>query len=189
VFLPGVKRVRLMFHLLRQLDATCGSHIQSQSGSFMARFSITLIAVLFSGALACAQQAPDSGPLFSSDLIAWSFMQQPQQPEQQPAHQQPAPDPNPETKPAQNPTPDQPSSPSSGEAKDPADNQAPTAQTFTGTISKDTDNYVLKVSETASYKLDNQQQVQEYDGQRVRVTGTLDSSINLIHVDRIEPIS
>jgi Protein of unknown function (DUF5818) len=155
----------------------------------MARCSITLIAVLFSAPLACAQQAPDSGPLFSSDLIAWSSMQEPQQPEQQPAHQQPAPDPNPETKPPQNPTPAQPSSPSSQHAKNPADNQAPTAQTFTGTISKDTDNYVLKVSETASYKLDNQQQVQEYDGQRVRVTGTLDSSVNLIHVDRIEPIS
>jgi Protein of unknown function (DUF5818) len=189
LFLPGVKRVRPIFRLLRQLDATCGSHIQQQSRTFMARCSITLIAVLFSAALACAQQAPDSGPLFSSDLIAWSSMQEPQQPEQQPAHQQPAPDPNPETKPPQNPTPAQPSSPPPQHAKNPADNQAPTAQTFTGTISKDTDNYVLKVSETSSYKLDNQQQVQEYDGQRVRVTGTLDSSINLIHVDRIEPIS
>jgi hypothetical protein len=155
----------------------------------MTRFSITLIAVLFSGALACAQQAPDSGQLFSSDLIAWSFMQQPQQPEQQPAHQQPAPDPNPETKPPQNPTPAQPSSPSSRQTKNSADEQAPTAQTFTGTISKGTDSFVLKVSETASYKLDNQQQVQQYDGQRVRVIGTLDSSVNLIHVDRIEPIS
>jgi len=145
--------------------------------------SITLTLVIFSGTLAIAQQAPeDKDKLFSSDLIAWSFMQEPQQPEQQPAHQQPMPDSNPETQPAQN-TPSQPGSQNSTQS------QAPTAQTFTGTISKDANNFVLKASETTSYKLDNQQQVQEYEGQRVRVTGTLDRSINLIHVDRIEPLS
>jgi hypothetical protein len=154
----------------------------------MTRWSITLTLVIFSGALARAQQAPDDkDKLFSSDLIAWSFMQEPQQPEQQPAHLQPTPDPNPETQPAQNPTPGQPSGP--GAAQSSSQTEAPTAQTFTGTVSKDADNFVLKVSETTSYKLDNQQQVQEYEGQRVRVTGNLDQSINLIHVDRIEPLS
>ena len=67
--------------------------------------------------------------------------------------------------------------------------QAPAAQSFVGVISKDADSYTLKVSANTSYKLDNQRQVQEYEGQRVRVTGTLDSSINLIHVDKIEPLS
>jgi hypothetical protein len=150
----------------------------------MTRWSITIIEVVFWGVLACAQQAPD-GQVFSSDLIAWSFMQQPQSPEQKPSRQQPTPDPNPETQPAQNPA--QASSP--GQAQSPAQGQAQAAQTFTGTVSKEADSFVLKVSDTASYKLDNQQQVQEYQGQRVRVTGTLDPSINLIHVDRIEPIS
>jgi len=37
--------------------------------------------------------------------------------------------------------------------------------------------------------LDNQQEVQQYEGKRVRVTGTLESSINLIHVDKIEPVT
>jgi hypothetical protein len=85
------------------------------------------------------------------------------------------------------PHPAQPSSP--GQAQSPAQGQAQAAQTFTGTVSKEADSFVLKVSDTASYKLDNQEQVQEYQGQRVRVTGTLDPSINLIHVDRIEPLS
>ena len=149
----------------------------------MIRWSITLTLLIFSGTLAIAEQAPDEkDKLFSSDLIAWSFMQEPQQLEQQQAHQQPTPDPNPETQPAQNP-PSQPGRQSSTQS------QPPTAQTFTGTVSKDAYNFVLKVSKTTSYKLDNQQQVQEYEGLRVRVTGTLDQSINLIHVDRIEPLS
>lgn len=153
----------------------------------MKAWFLTVSTIVFLGAAAVAQEAPDR--LFSSDLIAWSAMQQPQEPEQKPAHQQPAPDPSPETQPAQNPTPAQPSSPSSPKEQGSSDNQAPTAQTFTGTVSKDASNFVLKVSETTSYKLDNQQQVQQYEGQRVRVTGTLDQSINLIHVDRIEPLS
>ena len=142
------------------------------------------IAVLFSGTLLIAQEAPRH--VLSSDLIAWSFMQQPQEPEQQPSHQQPTPEPSPETKPAQNPTPTQ---PSAGQEQSAAQEQAEPAQSFTGTVSKDADSFVLKVSDTTSYKLDNQQQVQQYEGQRVRVTGILDRSINLIHVDRIEPIS
>ena len=48
---------------------------------------------------------------------------------------------------------------------------------------------MLKVSETTSYKLDNQEEVQQYEGKRVKVTGTLDPAINLIHVDQIEPMS
>lgn len=58
-----------------------------------------------------------------------------------------------------------------------------------GTVSKDSDSFVLRVSASTSYKLDNPEQVQQYLGQRVRVTGTLERAINLIHVDRIEPIS
>ena len=159
-------------------------HIQVEiAKSAMTRWSPTLTLVIFSATLAIAQRGPDDkDKLFSSDLIAWSVMQEPQQPEQQPAHQQPTPDPNPETQPAQSP-PSQPGTQSATQ------NHALTAQTFTGTVSKDANNFVLKVSETTSYKLDNQQQVQEYEGQRVRVTGTLDQSVNLIHVDRIEPLS
>ena len=140
-------------------------------------------ALVFSASLLAAQDS--HAKLFSSDLIAWSSMQQPTVPEQKPQHQQPTPDPNPQSQPAPDPTanPQTQQSPSSTQT-----NTSP-AQTFTGTISKEADSFTLKVSDTSSYKLDNQQQVQEYVGQRVRVTGTLDPASNLIHVERVEPMS
>jgi len=155
----------------------------------MKSWSVIIIGFVFCSAIAFAQEPAHPGELFSSDLVLWSSMQEPQQPEQDHAHQQPTPDPNPETQPVPNPTPSQPgtqhASPSTAESQD----KSPTAQTFTGTISKEVDNYVLKVSDSTSYKLDSQDHVQPFEGKRVQVTGTLDSSINLIHVDKVEPIS
>ncbi len=146
--------------------------------------SISIGIVLVLGRLATAENPQDSH-FFSSDLVAWSAMQQPTAPEQSQTRQQPKPEPVPETQPSQQPT-----VPKAGKSSaTSAGTQAPTADTFTGTVSKEADGFTLKVSETTSYKLDNQQQVQQYDGQRVRVTGTLDPSINLIHVDKIEPLS
>jgi len=151
--------------------------------------SVVIAGFVFCSAVAFAQEPAHPSQLFSSDLVLWSSMQEPQQPEQDHPHQQPTPEPTPETQPAPNPTPSQPgahkASPSTQESQD----QNPTAQTFTGTISKEADSYVLKVSDSTSYKLDNQDQVQPFEGRRVQVTGTLDRSINLIHVDKVEPMS
>jgi len=137
-------------------------------------------------------QATD-GQLFSSDLVQWSYMQEAQQPEPGQTKQTPTPEPSPETQPAPKPAPSPSSHPAEpspdSSANSASSGQAPSAQTFTGTISKESSSFVLKVSETASYKLDNSSDVQRYEGKRVKVTGTLDSSINLIHVDTIEPIS
>lgn len=157
----------------------------------MKRWSIIPILV---AAFPFAVAAQSFGDLFSSDLVHWSYMQEPQQPESRPRQQPtptPTPEPTPETQPAQNPTTSSPAEHTPGQPSpnSAANSQYPTAQTFVGVISKDADSYTLKVSANTSYKLDNQQQVQEYEGQRVRVTGTLDSSINLIHVDKIEPLS
>jgi hypothetical protein len=158
--------------------------------AIMKRWSI-LLTLLFSGTLLIGQAAP--GQALSSDLIAWSFMQQPQEPEQPPAQHPPGPDPAPETTPAQNPTTTAPNprstTPAAKNEQSAAQGQSEPAQTFMGTVSKEEDSFVLKVSDTTSYKLDNQQQVQQYEGRRVRVTGILDRALNLIHVDLIEPIS
>jgi hypothetical protein len=154
----------------------------------MKSWSVIIAGFVFCSAIALAQEPAHPGQVFSSDLVLWSSMQEPQQPEQDHPHQQPTPEPNPETQPAPNPTPSQPgqqTSPSTPASQD----KSPTLQTFTGTISKEADNYVLKVSDSTSYKLDSQDQVQPFEGKRVQVTGTLDSSINLIHVDKVEPIS
>jgi Protein of unknown function (DUF5818) len=148
----------------------------------------SLIAFLGFASFAVAQQDSPRSP-FSSDLVLWSYMQQPQQPEQDQPRQTPTPDPTPETQPAQNPTPSQPSQPGQVPPAPEPQAQPSTAQVFTGVISRQAENYLLKVSETISYKLDNQQEVQQYEGKRVRVTGTLDASINLIHVDKVEPLA
>lgn len=148
----------------------------------MIRWSISLFGTIaFLGCLAAAQASPSH--MFSSDLIAWSGMQQPTSPEQQPQRQQPTPDPDPQSQPAPSPNAQAPAAPSSTETS------TSPAQTFTGTIGKEADSFTLKVSDTSSYKLDNQEQVQQYVGQRVRVTGTLDPASNLIHVERVEPMS
>ena len=152
----------------------------------MRRWLILVFGFVFCAAMAFAQEPAHPGQLFSSDLVAWSFMQQPQQPEQSHSKQQP--EPTPETQPSQNPTPAQPSEHQTGPSTQES-NQAPTAQTFTGTISKEADSYVLKVSDSSSYKLDNQSCVQPYEGRRVQITGALDRALNLIHVDKVEPMS
>lgn len=148
--------------------------------------SVIIAGFVFCSALAFAQEPAHPGQVFSSDLVLWSYMQEPQQLEQDHPHQLPTPDPNPETQPAPNPTPAQ---PGTHHASPESQDKSPTAQTFTGMISKEVDQYVLKVSDSTSYKLDAQEQVQPFEGKRVQVTGTLDSSINLIHVDKVEPIS
>jgi hypothetical protein len=154
----------------------------------MNRWSISIGLALIC-MLSCAALAQDSSSpnLFSSDLVAWSGMQQPTAPEtRNPSRQQPTPDPDPQSQPAPDPSSNSRKSSSSATQ---SNSQAPSTQSFTGTIAKDGDNFTLKVSGSSSYKLDNDQQVQQYQGQRVRVTGTLDQSINLIHVEKIEPLT
>ncbi|MCU1272277.1 MAG: hypothetical protein JWN74_3571 [Acidobacteriaceae bacterium] len=156
----------------------------------MKSWSVVIAGFIFCSAVAYAQEPAHPGQVFSSDLVLWSSMQEPQQPEQQDrTHQQPTPEPAPETQPAQNPTPAQPGAHKASPSTQGSQDQDPTAQTFTGTISKEADSYVLKVSGATFYKLDSQDQVQPFEGRRVQVTGTLDRSINLIHVDKVEPLS
>ena len=155
----------------------------------MKNWSAIIAGFVFCSAVGFAQEPSHPGQLFSSDLVLWSYMQEPQQPEQDHPHQQPTPEPNPETQPAPNPTPAQPGTRPAAPSTPESQGQNPTAQTFSGIISKESDSYVLKVSDSTSYKLDAQNQVQPFEGRRVQVTGTLDTSINLIHVDKVEPIS
>ena len=148
---------------------------------------VTIASLAFCSLAACAQEPAHPAQALSSDLIAWSYMQEPQQPE--PQRQQPTHEPSPETQPAPNPTTTAPGEQQASPATPGSQSQPPTAQTFTGIISKEADSYVLKVSDTTSYKLDNEQQIQPYEGRRVQVTGTLNRSLNLIHVDKVEPLS
>jgi Protein of unknown function (DUF5818) len=57
------------------------------------------------------------------------------------------------------------------------------SQTFTGTIVKAGDKYVLQDTASGStYDIDHQEQLKQYEGKKVRVHGTLDSSGKMIHL-------
>src|ERR1700680_4979927 len=63
------------------------------------------------------------------------------------------------------------------------------AQTFMGTVLRDGEKFVLSDSPTKTrYTLDNPKKASSYEGKTVKVTGTLDSGSNLIHVETIEGV-
>jgi|SRR5579862_3248753 len=65
----------------------------------------------------------------------------------------------------------------------------PEAKTFTGTILKSGEGFVLSDSATKSrYMLDKQDKVRPYEGKKVKVTGTIDVANNVIHIETIEEI-
>lgn len=137
---------------------------------------------------------PGAQDLAGSDLIAWSGMQSPKP--VPPSGQQPlGPDPQAETQPQRNPTPSPESAPEkiAAPAQSSNQNQTPAARTFLGTISKQSDAYVLK-TEATSYQLDAQDKAKQFDGQKVRVIGILHPSgqsiqVQSIQVQSIDPIS
>ena len=63
------------------------------------------------------------------------------------------------------------------------------ATTFTGTIVKDGENYVLRDSSGGIYKLDDSSRAQAFEGKTVKVTGKLDANSKLIHVDSIQALA
>jgi len=64
------------------------------------------------------------------------------------------------------------------------------AATFTGTIAKNGERFVLKDEAGKTwYDLDDQKSAGKFAGKRVRVTGTLDASNNTIRVQSIEEAS
>lgn len=66
--------------------------------------------------------------------------------------------------------------------------QASDSQTFTGKVAKSGSKLVLQDSATkATYALDDQDTAKRFEGQAVKVTGTLDPKTNTIRVANIEP--
>jgi hypothetical protein len=95
-----------------------------------------------------------------------------------------------ESKPAQDPQ----AQPTQSQPADHNTQASPTsaqsAKEFTGTIVKEKGAMMLKDSASnMSYKVDDESKVKDYEGKQVKVTGTLDSSSNVIHVDSIQVIS
>jgi hypothetical protein len=107
-----------------------------------------------------------SGPLHAWQTSSPSEQQYPtqQQPQQQPGQ-----------------TPDQSGQKAAPDSQD--QSQQPGVQVFTGVIAKSGDKYVLQDSASGNtYDIDHQEQVKQFEGKKVRVHGTLDSSGKMIHV-------
>jgi len=65
----------------------------------------------------------------------------------------------------------------------------PKTKTFSGTILKNGDNFVLNDSANKlSFVLDDAKKASQYEGKKVKVTGTVDVATNILHVETIEEI-
>jgi hypothetical protein len=108
------------------------------------------------------QPAPASD-IVGPQLIAWSQLQKPQ--------------------------PVSPMISQSAQSSQREESQSNPAQTLTGTVVKDGGQYVLKVSDSTAYRLDDQEKAKQYEGKQVKIAGTLDAAGNTFHVTSIELIS
>jgi uncharacterized protein YdeI (BOF family) len=103
-------------------------------------------------------------------------------PAQQPDAQQSQPANNQQPDAQQPPSkPDQTAPPANGSSA----NSQSSAQTFTGTVvkAKSGDKYMFQEDATGKiYDIDHQDQVQKFDGKKVKVHGTLDPDTKTIHV-------
>jgi len=61
--------------------------------------------------------------------------------------------------------------------------------TFTGIVMKNGEEYVLRDSSGSVYKLDDSSRAQSFEGKTVKITGRLDASAKMIHVDTIQAIA
>ena len=130
--------------------------------------------------MALAQGAhPKMDMKAGTELIAWT---QDQKPVPTPATQATPPDQKPQTE-----TPTSPAG--SAQSSQDTQKQPAAAQSFTGTIVKSGDTYVLKTSDNMTYQLDDQSRAKDYEGKQVQVTGSLDSSNNTIKVQDIKSSS
>jgi cytoskeletal protein RodZ len=149
-----------------------------QTLSFLAAFAFAMICW---GSTLNAQNAPSTSP-----------DRQAQQPSSSPDTTPPQSTPETQASSSQSPssqTPDTttppPSSqtPESGAQGSTSDSGAAAGtQTFSGTVTKQGDKYVLKDDSGKTYDIDHQDEVKKFEGKRVRVQGTLDASTNKIMV-------
>ena len=66
----------------------------------------------------------------------------------------------------------------------------PESKMFSGTIIKNGDNFVLTdAANKLSYVLDDAKKASQYEGKKVKVTGTVDKTTNMIHVETIQEIA
>src|ERR1700747_864634 len=83
----------------------------------------------------------------------------------------------------------QPSQPPAGQSGSNAQGQqsADEGQTFSGTIAKTGDKYVLQDTSGKTYDVDHQEALKQYEGKKVRIKGTLDPDGQTLHIKKAIP--
>lgn len=148
-----------------------------QTLSFLAAFAFAMICW---GSTLNAQNAPSTSP-----------DRQAQQPSSSPDTTPPQSTPDAQAPSSQSPsqTPDTTTPPPSGQAPESGaqgsasdSGAAAGTQTFSGTVVKQGDKYVLKDDSGKTYDIDHQDEVKKFEGKRVRVQGKLDETGTKIQV-------
>lgn len=123
-----------------------------------------------------AQQFQPNQP--QSPAIAWSEMQTPQPVPSQEAV------PTPDKQQVQQ-SQDNPAATPTQASGMPAPSES-AARTFTGTVVKVGDKYMLRTTDNTTYQLDDPDKAKDYEGKQVKVTGSLDAKGKLIHIQNVE---
>lgn len=126
-------------------------------------------------------------------LGACMYAQQPQDPQQQPTTpQQPSttqpatPAPSSDMPSSQQSTPASPQTPAASE-KQPSQDQPKADVTITGKVVKSKGSLVIQdEASNSTYKVDNEDQLKQFMGKNVKVTGTLDAATKTIHIANVE---
>lgn len=130
------------------------------------------LALALSAAPLFAQQSDTQ----SSPSPSTPSAQQPSQPSQpaQPGQAQPG----------QTPDTTSPAQPPAGQTAPDAQAQsaAGDGQSFSGTVAKSGDKFVLQDASGKTYDVDRQEELKKYEGKQVRIKGTLDPDGKTIHV-------
>jgi outer membrane biosynthesis protein TonB len=110
--------------------------------------------------------------------------QQPSTPDQTPPQATPEQAQQPTPPPQAEPAPSAPAPGQTGQAAPDTKTETTTAvQSFSGTVVKSGDKYVLQDTDTGNtYDVDHQDEVAKFEGKRVKVKGTLDASGKMIHI-------
>jgi outer membrane biosynthesis protein TonB len=158
------------------------------------RWTMLLATIWLTVAFTVAQESPALKPapghtegILGPQLIAWSELQKPQ-----PVPQQPQPVPPPDTQPSQQPSDQKPQpdaqQPDAQQRPQPETQESP-AQSVTGSVVKVAGKYMLETEDNVAYQLDDQEKAKQYEGKRVKVTGSLDRTTGILHVSSIELLS
>jgi hypothetical protein len=161
--------------------------VANSRGLFMKNLFIAALALLAFSPFVCAQdtfQQPAPAlpaEILGPPLIAWSVLQKPR------PIPEPLPPPDSRDR-SQSQSQSQTGQPHNSQNED-SQPQQPSAQSFTGTIARNNGKYVLKVSESTAYQIDDQEGVKGYEGKQVKIAGNLDAKNNVLHVTSIELLS